>query len=291
MLNSLFSSLIRTSRRQALVVQQFKALSSRPPDEDNDEELLEWIPPNRPLVGDKGQPDLHAGNEEEKTATDTSNQSMDWLATRRTKQSEITMGIPNKSRRFAGAELDVLPGVLLSSKEIEQCLIAMGGLDYFLKPDDENRTGGVDGVILVTATSSQHLYLMTDTLVRQLKQRNLHNFGVDGAARSSKRARDHNETWVVVDCDNYVVHIILEDARRHLNLEALWSGEDDLLNLDFLDEKAVDDYVARNPVPEGYGVVESEDVTATISRLERFNDMKRNIKSNTKLIGSKGKAR
>jgi len=303
MLKSLCSSLTRRSyyRRSFVVVQQVKAYSSRkaPDKEDtDDEDFFKWIPPNRPLVGDKGNYETQDGEEDTTITNNTasnqsSSSSVDWLATRRSKQSALTMGLPGKGVRFAGAELEVLPGVLLSSREIEQCLTAMGGTDYLLlASDDEDlqrRMGNANGVILVTATSTQHLAVLAQTLIRQLKQRNLNNFGVSGAKRSSKRSRRGNasngtDDWEVVDCANYVVNIMLKDTRRHLNIEAIWSGEDDLFYLDYSDEKAVDDYVARNPVPDEYGakLVEDslDDVTdSMISRLEKFNDMKQNIKT------------
>ena len=78
--------------------------------------------------------------------------------------------------------------------------------------------------------------------------------------------------WNVIDCQNYVVHILLEETRQHLNLEALWSGEDELLKLRLNDEDTVDDYVAKNPVPDKFGaMVEMEDMGKHVSQLQKWN--------------------
>jgi hypothetical protein len=51
-----------------------------------------------------------------------------------------------------------------------------------------------------------------------------------------------------------------------VNLEALWTGDDDLFSIGYNDEDAVDDYVARNPVPAGV-----EEISDTVSQLQRWN--------------------
>eukprot|EP00546_Thalassionema_frauenfeldii_P012626 CAMPEP_0178910178 /NCGR_PEP_ID=MMETSP0786-20121207/8949_1 /TAXON_ID=186022 /ORGANISM="Thalassionema frauenfeldii, Strain CCMP 1798" /LENGTH=269 /DNA_ID=CAMNT_0020582393 /DNA_START=41 /DNA_END=847 /DNA_ORIENTATION=- len=269
MSNSLLARCYLAHMRQALFIHKPKFFSiSKPCNDSGHEEKFEWIPPNRPLSGDKGQSNLYAGDEEEEEETAT--QPVDWLVTRRANQSPIAMGLPNKNKRFSDAELEVLEGVLLSSKEIEKCITAMGGTDYKLIKDSDADLAGLAGLIIVTATSSQHLNLLADTLVRQLKQRKLQDYGVEGALNGADGNGGNNETWLAVDCDNFIVHIMLEDTRRHLNIEPLWSGADGFFELNASDENAVDDYVARNPIPEDYGSVDTLDVTDTISRLERW---------------------
>lgn len=287
MSNSLLVRCYRAHMRQALFIHKAKLFFSSKPCNDGDhEEEFEWIPPNRPLSGDKGQSNLYAGDEEEENAT----QPVDWLVTRRANQSPIAMGFPNKNKRFSDAELEVLEGVLLSSKEIEKCLTAMGGTDYKLIKDSDVDLAGLAGLIIVTATSSQHLNLLADTLVRQLKQRKLQDYGVQGALNGADGNGGNNETWLAVDCENFIVHIMLEDTRRYLNIEPLWSGEDGFFELDTSDEKAVDDYVAQNPIPEGYGSVDTLDVTNTISRLERWN-MKPNVSTRKKFRKTRNRNR
>ena len=55
------------------------------------------------------------------------------------------------------------------------------------------------------------------------------------------------ETWRVLDCHDYIVHIQDDASRRRYQLEALWSGKDPLWKLNTDDDNAVDDYVAKHP--------------------------------------------
>ena len=61
-----------------------------------------------------------------------------------------------------------------------------------------------------------------------------------------------SESWRIVDCGNYIVHILDEATRWDLNLEDLWSGADPLWTLNVFDDDEVEDYCQRNPVPSSY---------------------------------------
>jgi ribosomal silencing factor RsfS len=274
------TSIARSYTRR--VVEQQRLFSSGDP--PHDEELTDWIPPNRPLAGDKGRSDLYdtstAGEdevvpEEEEVieAEEDTSMTIDWLSTRREKHAAeaSSMDMPDRNRKFAGAELEILEGRLLSSDEVEQCLTSMGCVDYRLieltEERQQQRIVGVKGIIIVTATSTRHLRLLSDTLVRQLKIRKLASKGVVGAALGAEGGHD----WRVVDCRNYIVHLMLEQTRQHVNLEALWTGEDELLSINYNDEDAVDEYVANNPVPPGFGQVQVQEISDTVSQLQRWN--------------------
>mmetsp|Transcript_4434 Transcript_4434/g.9309 ORF Transcript_4434/g.9309 Transcript_4434/m.9309 type:complete len:105 (+) Transcript_4434:3-317(+) len=57
---------------------------------------------------------------------------------------------------------------------------------------------------------------------------------------------------MVVDCYNFMVNIQMEVTRKHLNLEALWSGQDAVHRINTADEEQVDAYLDRYPIPEEY---------------------------------------
>merc|ERR1712032_692498 len=57
---------------------------------------------------------------------------------------------------------------------------------------------------------------------------------------------------MIVDCGNYIVHVLDGPTRHDLRLEDLWSGKDPLLQLNAFDEDAIEDYCQYNPVPERY---------------------------------------
>lgn len=276
---------------------QWFSSSKSPKDDENEQQ--EWIPPDRPLVGDKGKYEdydeqdhldeeeqlrrleLELQLEEERqnqtppadsTATAVE-EPVDWLQTRRSKQQleGIEMMTPDlgTSRKWQDSDVEVIPHTLLTKDEIMSCLTAMGGKDISYLPNTpERRMGATNGMLIATASSPTQISLLADTLVRQLKRRDLADMGVVGAVYGAEGSDDKLDTWRVVDCSNYVVHIMDADTRKYLNLEALWSGNDPALLVNVNDEDAMDDYVAANPVPEGYNP-NSNDWSASISQMER----------------------
>jgi len=149
---------------------------------------------------------------------------------------------------------------LLSRVEIETCLRYFGGTDIVVAVDDadDRRMGGADGMVFATGPTHLQRRRMAEELVRHLRLRKLQECGVVGAQtgpEGSSASRDHeyrDQTWYVVDCGNYVVHVLESETRKHLQLERLWSGRDDLRSVNLLDDDAVDGYVLANPVPDGY---------------------------------------
>lgn len=241
----------------------------------------EWIPPGQPLAGDKGQSHLYAHVEEadelrriekELEALEHETQiveaalveapSVDWLKTRRAMLANqpiaLKMMTPQEATSAKHAMVDdiaVKKHMLLSRKEIAMCLEAMGGYDIVVILDDpvKSRMGGTKGIILVTGNNHTQLRTLADTLVRQLRRRNLQDVGVPGAEMGPDgNQNDPNENWFVVDCRNYVVHIQDANTRTAVNLEGLWLGKDGLHKLDLNDDEAVENYVASHPVPHDY---------------------------------------
>ena len=255
----------------------------------------EWIPPNRPLVGDKGQTHLFprkitfdkpkempgdeqrsADLDDEKADESLSSaefeaglalmaekpmtakvlprptDTVDWLASRRAKQQGLEMMLPGqaKIRRQQATDLPVVPGMLLSLRDIEQCMLSLGGLNIkCIKDGPDHRMGGALGMIFISATTTNHVKVMSDALVRQLKKRDLAKRNVTGAMFGAEGSKNGDDDWVIVDCSNYIVHFQLEETRKRYNLEYLWSGKDLLHKLDTLDEQAVEEYINNNPVP------------------------------------------
>ena len=273
--------------------------SSKPPDDyEGDELLADWIPPDRPLVGDKGsshlykqkEEDIHGELDEEKELRQlelelqkleeerrkqpVSNveEPIDWLQTRRSKQMEgVEMMTPDlgTSKKWQDSDVRVIQYTLLTKDEITSCLTAMGGKDITYLPNGpDRRMGAATGMLVVTGSTPAQILLLADTLVRQLKRRDLAEVGVVGARLGAEGSDDKFDTWRVVDCSNYIVHIFDANTRKYLNLEALWSGRDESLRVNINDEDAMDAYVAANPVPEGYNP-NSQDWSTSISQMER----------------------
>lgn len=265
---------------------------------NNDDEWQDWIPPNRPLAGDKGQSHLYPMNNtddddvdeeelelkrieeqlrvlEEQEAREQKQQqqaaavaaamamsdappSVDWLQTRRQVLQEETEALdmlpPDQARSLKDqlGEIPVKKHTLLSKDEIASCLEALGGRDIKVILDLERRMGGALGIIIASASTRTQLRVLAETLVRQLRRRQLEEMNVIGA-QLGPEGSGTDETWWVVDCRNYVVHLQDERTRRAVDLEGLWTGKDGLHLVDPLNEEEVDDYVAENPVPDDFG--------------------------------------
>jgi len=210
----------------------------------------------------------------------------DWLRTRRSKlgiassHQPTDMLTPNQAEleRKNASEIPIIKDTLLSSDEITSCLKRLGAIDtIFVQPEEKVRPLlGWDGIIIATGSSNSHIRTLVDAIVSNLRRRDLAERGVIGARygpeggnaeMSAKKRRKLGQTkrgkragdgWMVVDCQNYLVHVQDDVTRRSIDLEGLWSpGERglpgrELRNLDVGNEDEVDDYIAANPIPDEY---------------------------------------
>ena len=68
--------------------------------------------------------------------------------------------------------------------------------------------------IICSANSSRHVRALADTVLHSLKHN--HNrlpMGVEGK---------HNNSWILIDYEDVVVHILSEEARSYYTLDKLW---------------------------------------------------------------------
>lgn len=180
----------------------------------------------------------------------------DWLSTRREMLKEGPKMLKPDQAKVGIQTITDLPikrHSLLSKDEILSVVGTMGGMDIqvFMEDTEKPFMCGAEGRILVTSDTHQQRVAIAKTLKRQLRKRDLQDVGVVGAHLGIEgNLSDSKETWLVLDCQNYVVHIIDSRTRANLNLEKLWSGRDALWSLDISDEEACDEYVSQNPVPK-----------------------------------------
>ena len=71
-----------------------------------------------------------------------------------------------------------------------------------------------EGLIFVTARSARHAQALADELMHKLGENKWEYFGVEGL--------QHGQ-WVLVDCNDVIVHIFQDDARSLYNLEGLYA--------------------------------------------------------------------
>ena len=96
------------------------------------------------------------------------------------------------------------------------------------------------------------------------------------------------ETWRVLDCHDYIVHIQDDASRRRYQLEALWSGKDPLWKLNTDDDNAVDDYVAKHPAVMD-GDETAEYLSSLVDEVELKSYHATTIAKATSSVGKKNK--
>ncbi|HDQ41954.1 MAG TPA: ribosome silencing factor [Desulfonatronum sp.] len=71
-----------------------------------------------------------------------------------------------------------------------------------------------EAMVIVTAQGARHAQALADWLLKNLAQSGQSYLGMEGY----REAR-----WILVDCNDVLVHIFQEDGRRFYNLDGLWS--------------------------------------------------------------------
>jgi len=77
------------------------------------------------------------------------------------------------------------------------------------------RSSFADYFIVAGASSLGHLKGLLAGLDDFLIERGIHG-------RGTRRGIMDDETWVLIDCGDFIVHLMLEDARNFYDLEKLW---------------------------------------------------------------------
>jgi ribosome-associated protein len=71
-----------------------------------------------------------------------------------------------------------------------------------------------DTFVIATGSSDRHVRSIVDGIEEALRAHGEKPLGIEG----SEEGR-----WVLVDCDDAVVHVFLREVRQHYDLERLWS--------------------------------------------------------------------
>jgi len=71
-----------------------------------------------------------------------------------------------------------------------------------------------DWFVLVSASSSRRLNTISNTIKEALSKKRVFPIRIEGK---------HNPYWVLLDCEDVVVHVFYEDIREFYGLERLWS--------------------------------------------------------------------
>lgn len=83
--------------------------------------------------------------------------------------------------------------------------------------DVRKATSLTDTMVVCTSTSTRHALAVKNHLVEALKKQHPSHLPprVEG---------EHASDWVLVDCGDVIVHIMLAEARNYYEIEKLWQG-------------------------------------------------------------------
>ena len=149
-------------------------------------------------------------------------------------------------------EIEVLRNKPLTVREVAAAMKANGGSNgASVRPDPECNM--CETMIFVTGGAAAHRRRLAQVIVTALKKRRLSAAGRAGFEGGK------DDAWLLVDCDNIIVHIMTEEARDALKLEQHWSrvtakeGLKETLSMtDSNFETIMDKWVSDNPVPHNY---------------------------------------
>ena len=96
--------------------------------------------------------------------------------------------------------------------EIIDALEALKAIDL-VELEVTSLTDVTDFMIFASGTSSRHVKSLADNIVVALKKQKMPPLGVEGHQVGE---------WVLVDCGDVVVHIMLPETREFYDLERLW---------------------------------------------------------------------
>jgi len=174
----------------------------------------------------------------------------------------------------AGNEWDVIPvkpNTLLSSLDITTALTKMGGMDVHSVPI--NALDNIQEFIIASGSSTRHLRKMSQAIVSALKAR-----GITKAMGYSGAEGAKDDDWLLIDCYDRVVHLMLPETRRSLRLEQHWAEGNARPQVTWTDreneyEANFEKILEANPVPEAWDEAGEESSTLTKESRKNYNDL------------------
>ena len=133
----------------------------------------------------------------------------------------------------------------------------MGGIDV-KSVSVGGKLGNVEDFIIATGSSARHIRKMSQAVVQALKSRDLKSaMGYTGAEG------DKDDDWLLIDCDDRVVHLMLPQTRKALALEAHWAAENKRPEViwspdESLYEANFNRLLEQHPVPEEWDAAADE---------------------------------
>ena len=100
---------------------------------------------------------------------------------------------------------------------LKEILIEGKCQDLVVLPTAKQSGGLFTHIIITTASSARHAMALANRVLKAQKSA--------GKKKSNIEASEERE-WVLIDCDDVIVHIMQQEARERYRLENLWAFED-----------------------------------------------------------------
>ena len=109
--------------------------------------------------------------------------------------------------------------MLLSIEQISQ--IAVNALEdikaeNIVVMDTQKLSPLFSQMIVCTGNSNRHVKSLANNVAVELKNNAIHIVGIEGEGSGE---------WVLVDCGDIVIHVMLPQVRAYYDLESLWNGQ------------------------------------------------------------------
>ena len=104
---------------------------------------------------------------------------------------------------------------MLAKRTLEICHRALDDLKAknIVSINIKQSSSFADFFLIASATSDRHASALADNVIDNLKKEQKMILGIEGK---------NNPSWVLIDCDDVIVNIMLEDTRDFYDLESLW---------------------------------------------------------------------
>jgi len=104
---------------------------------------------------------------------------------------------------------------MLAKRTLEICHKALDDLKAknIVTNNIKKSTTIADIFLIASATSKRHASALADNVIKKKKKEQKMILGIEGK---------NNPSWVLIDCDDVIVNIMLEDTRDFYDLESLW---------------------------------------------------------------------
>lgn len=198
--------------------------------------------------------DVTSGNEDILSETTSSASKVwEWVppdATRLDVDTNISRAGTTDRSQNRGYTIPVIEGILLTPDEVKLYLEAQGAEDVVLL-ELPTPLVNITSFVIATGRSLKHLRKLSEAIVIAFKERQ-----VKGKKAGMAVEGGRDDDWQLVDCHEFLVHLMLRDTRKALDIESHWSGKErpqlPVKRSEAEYEAAFSKLLEEHPLPDNY---------------------------------------